>query len=61
MADDDDSDGDGSNKTICNQDVVKPTREKSQADDCKKSFLEPKYLGSRSINLSFDFGGLVVR
>ena len=28
----------GSNKTICNQDVVKPSREKSQADDCKKSF-----------------------
>ena len=53
MADDDDSDGDGTNKTICNQDVVTPSREKSQADDCKKSFLEPKIFRKPQQHKSF--------
>ena len=58
--DDDDSAGDGSdgsNKTICNQDVVKREAvRKVKQMIVKDLLLEPKYLGSRSINLSVDFG-----
>ena len=58
--DDDDSAGDGSdgsNKTICNQDVVKREAvRKVKQMIVKNLFWSRKYLGSRSINLSVDFG-----